>query len=124
MDLIKKSLIAFGIVVIACCLVIVLLPRLYYTAVLDIDRLDFEPDHYFELAEEDLDKYPVLREALEGMKRQGEDGILYEVPKDEGYAVFDYVSRKQSEVGPPDPSGCYVAYFKYEGALYGFNLVT
>jgi hypothetical protein len=263
MELIKELLIAFGIVVIVFCLVIVLLPRMYYTAVLDIDRLDFEPDHYFELTEEDLDKYPVLREALEemkkeekgriseiipeekgillyeslrqrqsevgpigvsrtadacfkygeylytfsagkvvypilvteiggpdepdryylefegglkeeyptlsealealeearrdvfysieierlyepqhyfelteedldkypllrkaleGMKRQGEDSILYEVPKDEGYAIFDYLSWKQSEVGPP-PSG-YVAYFKYEDTLYGFNLMT
>ncbi|RZN43451.1 MAG: hypothetical protein EFT35_01285 [Methanophagales archaeon ANME-1-THS] len=114
--------IAFGIIVIVFCLVIVLLPRMYYTAVLDIDRLNFEPDHYFELTEEDLDNYPVLRDALEEMKRQGEGSISYEVPNEEGYAIFDYLSQKQSEVGPP-PSG-YVAYFTYEGALYGFNLVS
>lgn len=99
MELIKTLLLAFGIVVILCSLVIVLLPRMYYTAVLDIDRLDFEPDHYFELTEEDLDNYPVLRKALEEMKRQGEESIRHEVPNEEGYAIFDYLSQKKSEVG-------------------------
>ena len=107
------------------CLVVVLLPRMYpYTAVLDIDRLDYEPEHYFELTEEDLDKYPVLREALEEMKRQGKDTIFYKVPKDEDYAIFNYLSQKQREVGPTDTYYYYIACFKYEGVFYGFNLMT
>lgn len=124
MKMIKKLLIALSIVVIVCCLVVVLLPRMNYTAVLDIDRLDFEPEHYFELTEENLDKYPTLRKALEGMKRQGEATILYEVPKDEGYAIYSYLSQKQSEFGPTDTYYPYIACFKYEGAFYGFNLMT
>ena len=222
MKMIKKLLIALSIVVIVCCLVVVLLPRMNYTAVLDIDRLDFEPEHYFELTEENLDKYPILRKALEemkkeekrkileiipeekgvivyeylrlrqgevgpvglsppadacfkcrgdlyafrvhkplhdfdfvidierlyepehyfelteenldkypilrkaleGMKRQEEATILYEVPKDEGYAIYSYLTQKQSELGPTDTYYPYIACFKYGGALYGFNLMT
>ncbi|MCD5409262.1 MAG: FUSC family protein [Methanocellales archaeon] len=82
-----------------------------YTAtdVLHIERLDFEPEHYFELTEESLDKHPLLREALEEMERQGKDYVLYEVPNGEGHAIFNYLSQ---------------SVFKYEGDFYGFALVV
>jgi len=125
MEMIKKLLIVLSIVVIVCCLVVVLLPKMYYTAVLEIDRLDFEPEYYFELTEKDLDNYPALRKALEEMKKKGEATILYEVPKDEGYAIYSYLSQKQEEIGPSiEYTYPYVAYFKYEGVFYGFNLMT
>ncbi|MEM0203950.1 MAG: hypothetical protein QXO16_08730 [Archaeoglobaceae archaeon] len=107
-----------------CFLALVLISRMYYTNVLKIERLSFEPKHYFELTKEDLEKYPSLRKALEEMKRQGESKIFYEVPNEEGVAIYRYLGHKQGEVGPPDPRGGYLVYFKYEDAFYGFILIT
>ncbi|RZN41375.1 MAG: hypothetical protein EFT35_02255, partial [Methanophagales archaeon ANME-1-THS] len=121
MELIKKLLIAFGIVVIVCCLVIVLLPRLYYTAVLDIDRLDFEPDHYFELTEEDLGNYQVLREALEEIKKEEKGRISKIIPEEKGVIVYEYLRQRQTEVGPIGISRTADACFKYSKYLYSFS---
>jgi len=121
MEMIKKLLIALGIVVIVCCLVVVLLPRMYYTNVLGIDRLDFEPEHYFELTEDDLDKYPVLREALEEMEKEEKMRQSSEIPEEEGVIVDEYLRQRQREVGTIGLSLPADACFKYGGYLYTFR---
>ena len=101
---------------------ILYLPNIFYTAVLVIEKLDQEPEHYFVLTEDDLKKYPALRDALERLRGSKEKYILYEVPKQEGYAIFDYLSKRQKEVG--NPSSFCSAQFMFKGEFYCFYLMT
>ena len=97
------------------------------TAVIGIYKLDYKPELYSVLTEEDLKEFPVLRKALEEMEEKRERRILYEVPREEGQVICDYLVTKQSgylltKKGYPPPSSPYVAQFKYNGKFYGFNL--
>jgi hypothetical protein len=89
------------------------------TTVICIDKLDYKPYLYFTLTEEDLKEFPSLKKALEEMKEKGMKRILYEVPREEGQAVCDYLITKQGGHAYYSP---YVAQFKYKGEFYGFNL--
>ncbi len=88
------------------------------TTTIRIDKLDCEPEHYSELCEEDLEKYPILKEALKEIEG-GKTRVQYEVPRDVGQAIANYLIEKQ------DFACCspYLAQFKYKGGFYGFNLV-
>ena len=98
------------------------------TTVMRIDKLDYKPDLYSVLTEEDLKEFPALRKALEEMEEKGIKSTLYKVPREEGQVICDYLVTKQSgylltKKGYPPPSSPYVAQFKYNGKFYGFNLV-
>jgi hypothetical protein len=89
------------------------------TTVMRIDKLEYEPEIYSELTEEEIEKFPALKRVLEGMKKIGLKSFDYEVPREDGQAICDYLIAKQ------DKPCCspYVAQFKYKGEFYGFNLV-
>jgi hypothetical protein len=99
---------------------------MYSTSGVHIERADFEPDHYFELTEEDLNKHPALREALGEMKKQEKEYMVYRVPMKEGNALFEYLNQRQKGVGYPNARIGYPfnIYFKYGGDLYGFGLMV
>lgn len=96
----KAILLLFIIILGVCSGLVLLLPRLE-TSTLDIERLDKEPENYFVLTEEDLEKYHALRKALEEMKKKQVKQILYDVPKEEGYAIFCYMLERQRQVWNP-----------------------
>lgn len=89
------------------------------TTVMRIDKLEYEPEIYSELTEGDLKEFPALKRVLEDMKKIGLKSFDYEVPREEGQAICDYLITKQ------DRPCCspYVAQFKYKGEFYGFHLV-
>lgn len=88
------------------------------TTVMRIDKLDYKPELYSVLTEEEMEKFPALRKALEEMEEKGLKSFDYEVPREEGQAVCDYLITKQGGTC----CSPYVAQFKYKGEFYGFNL--
>lgn len=93
---------------------------------LSIHKLDYEPGSYFVLTEDDLNRYPELRKALEMMREKGEESIIYSLPKDRGNEIFGYLNKRQKAalIGNPASYSLYAIRFKYEGEFYGVDLMV
>ncbi len=86
-----------------------------------IEKVNYTPAGYFNLTENDLDKYPVLRELLDEMEAQNKTEIFREVHWKLGGEIHEYMLKRFTEEAGGGGEG---VHFKYKGQFYKFRLIV
>lgn len=90
-------------------------------AAIVIKKVSGEPAGYFDLTENDLNKYPVLRELLDEMNEQNKNEIIREVNWKLGGEISEYMLARYREESSEGGEGIH---FKYLGEFYSFGLIV
>lgn len=112
---IKKFLILSILVVVVLitlwwCIIIRYDDPLAGYAAITLEKLDRIPENFVEITETDLDKHPVLKDALEELNRTGEDRINYKTTEDKGKKILYHIESKYAEKYDTPQRGTYIQY--------------
>lgn len=87
-----------------------------------VTKLSSPPKSYFEITEEDFQKFPVLKDIMEELENLSPgEGMSYELDLKTGNELHSYLTKKQSEVGS---CSSHTYCFKYGNSYYGANMAT
>ena len=116
----RRALAKIGIAIacVACILMmlfIFLSSQWGFVWYIEIQKMQIPPACYFNLTEEDFDRYPVLREMLNEMEEKNKTSVHRELNWKEGEEIYKYMCRRiDQETG----GGCGGIFFMYKGCCY------
>jgi len=86
-----------------------------------VKKLSSPPKNYFEITEEDFQKFPILKGIMEELENLSpSERKSYELDLKTGNELHSYLTKKQSETG----SCSYTYCFKYKDDYYGAHMGT
>jgi hypothetical protein len=118
-ELILKLKIKIGILIACVCgigFIVIHFPWNYgFVCFISLHKLTSPPACYFNLTEEDLNKYPVLKKLLDKIEKENKETVVSkEIDWKKGEEIYDYIcSRIKEETGKE----CEIS-FLYEDQYY------